>query len=146
MHGRLLSVRCKSDGAGFLKRTKARRVFNGKEGVCPLSCKGRAPNVRGTPFAHPVSHQYCPSQNLESRCTPLTSPVAPKIQFLSSHRHLEKELEMTRGVEDHIEYIAFELALGRQHARCTRKGRFGAVEGEGWAKVGRVRCDSVSTG
>jgi len=43
----------------------------------------------------------------ESRCARFTSPVLPDIRFLSSHRHMEKEFEVTRGVEDHVEYIPF---------------------------------------
>jgi hypothetical protein len=76
----------------------------------------------------------------ESRCTRLTSPVMPDIRFLSSHWHLEKkELEVTRGVEDHAEYIAAELALGCHNALevVHRNGNLGPSrekrEGEGWS-------------
>jgi hypothetical protein len=58
------------------------------------------------------------------------SPSSPlkNTRFFSSHLHLEKkELKLTRGAEDHFEYIAVELALGRQHAlqAVHRKGRLG---------------------
>ena len=56
----------------------------------------------------------------------------PKIQFFSSHRHLEKnELEVTRGVEDHVEYIAVELALGRRHALEVVHGKGDLVPSRG---------------
>ena len=90
-----------------------------------------------------------PSQTSESRCTRLASPVVPEIQFLSSHRHLEKKkLEVTRGEADHVEHIAVELVLGRQHALEVVHGMSDLRPRErgGWRKAGRVRCDSVSTG
>jgi hypothetical protein len=57
--------------------------------------------------------------------------MVPKIQFFSSHRHLEeKELGVTRGVDDHVEYLALELALGRRYALevVYRKGDWGRRE------------------
>ena len=57
----------------------------------------------------------------------------------------KKELDVTRGVEDHIEYIAVELALGRRHALevVHRKGDLGPSREKRGAKVGRVRRDKV---
>ena len=57
-----------------------------------------------------------PLANFRVAVTPVTSPVVSEIRLLSSHRHLEKEFEVIRGVEDHVEYIAVELALVRRHA------------------------------
>ena len=49
---------------------------------------------------------------------------------------------MTRRVEDHVEHIAVETALGRQHALevVHRKGR---RERRGGAMVGRVRSNTL---
>ena len=95
------------------------------------------------------SLKYRPSQTSESRCTLLTSPVVPEIQFLSSHRHLKKKkLEVTRGEADDVEHIAVELVLSRQHTSEVVHGMsgLGPQERRGWGKAGRVRCDSASTG
>lgn len=71
------------------------------------------------------SLKYCSSQTSESRCPRLTSPVVPEIQFLGSHRHLEKK--EYRGEEDHVEHIAVELELGHQNALVVvhRRGDLG---------------------
>ena len=53
---------------------------------------------------------------------------------------------MTRGVEDHVEYMAVEMSLGRQHALevSHRIGDLGLPEkrggGEGWSSPVR-RCN-----
>ena len=102
------------------------------------------------PSRHTIhSLKYRPSQTSESQCTRLTSPVVPQFQFLSSHRHLQKKkLEVTRGEADHVEHIAIELVLGRQHALEVVHGisDLGPRERGGWGNAGRVRCDSTSTG
>ena len=75
--------------------------------------------------------QCCPSQRV-------TSPSLWCRRFDSSarNRHLEKELELIRGVEDHVEHIAIELTLGR-HQVVHRKGDLGQSRekrrGEGWS-------------
>ena len=70
--------------------------------------------------------------SLANLMNPPHLPVVPKTRFLSSHRHLEKELEVTRGAECHVEYIAVQLALGRQHALevVHRKGNLGPSRGK----------------
>ena len=57
----------------------------------------------------------------------------------------KKELEVTRGVEDHVEYIAIQLAPSGRYALevIHRKGDLGPSREKGGAKVGRVRCDAV---
>jgi hypothetical protein len=69
--------------------------------------------------------------------------VVPKIQFFSSHQHLEKkELEMTRGVEDHVEYLAVELALGI--SQDLREACSSARRRSWWRGIGAVGVDEKS--
>ena len=71
--------------------------------------------------------------------------ILPLVNFrvtvhLSSYRRLEKkELEVTRGVEDHIKIVA--VCNQRRSGGCAQEGRISARRGE--AKVGPVQCNSV---
>jgi hypothetical protein len=63
----------------------------------------------------------CLSRNAGSWRIRLTSPVVPKIRRPGLHRHLEKkELEVTKGVEDHVKFVA--VALNTALEAIRRKG------------------------
>ena len=148
MHGLLISVRYKSGGAGFSIRTMYRRVFfNGEEGEWPLSCKAE----HRTFTAHHLLSPGFPSAlaNLRARVHPphLPSAAGDSIPQLASASGKEGARSDQR-VEDHVAYIAIELALVRHHALevVHRKCDLGPSREKRGAKVCRFQCNTVSTG
>jgi hypothetical protein len=56
------------------------------------------------------------------------------------HRHLEKkELEVTKGVEDHVKFVAVALNTALETVRSKGESALLMRRGEG-----RVQCDTMS--
>ena len=114
MHGLLVSVRCKSGGAGFSKDDGQTSLLQWGGRRVAVELQGWAPNVH---IYSPGLPSTLPLANFTATVHPPHLPcgAGDSIPQLASASGKEGVWSDQR-VEDHVEYIAAEMALVRHHA------------------------------